>query len=409
MPAPTLSRRSSAKPAKFCEQVLTPLNRSGDKEGCKRNADGSVTTPKGFKDAYKQLVEGGWIGISAPAEFGGQGLPVDPDRDRQRIPRLVQSRLLDVSRPGAGRGRGDPRARLRRAEEEIPAEDDHRRMGRHHESHRAALRHRSRPVAHQGGEAAGRQLQDHRHQDFHFRRRAGSDREHHPSRARAHRRRAGGHQGHFALHRAESAGEGRRLARRQERRRLRLDRREDGHPRQFHLRDELRQCHRLADRHREPRAQCHVHDDERGAAWCCRAGAGVVRSRLPERGDLFEGAVAGPRAHRREISRQAGRSDHRASGCAPHVDDHPRLQRGGARAGDLDRAQRRHLASLRRRKGAQGRRRPDGSAHAGAERRADRSWLCQCGDGAADVRRPRLHFRVGHGAIRARCAHPDDL
>src|SRR5882672_5976780 len=60
---------------KFSEEVLTPLNRVGDKEGCTRHPDGSVTTPTGFKDAFKQLVEGGWIGISAPAEFGGQGLP----------------------------------------------------------------------------------------------------------------------------------------------------------------------------------------------------------------------------------------------------------------------------------------------------------------------------------------------
>lgn len=60
---------------KFAEEVLTPLNRVGDKEGCKRAADGSVTTPKGFKEAFRQLVDGGWIGISAPAEFGGQGLP----------------------------------------------------------------------------------------------------------------------------------------------------------------------------------------------------------------------------------------------------------------------------------------------------------------------------------------------
>jgi alkylation response protein AidB-like acyl-CoA dehydrogenase len=61
--------------AKFSEEVLTPLNRVGDKEGCKRAADGSVTTPTGFKDAYKQIIDGGWIGISAPAEYGGQGLP----------------------------------------------------------------------------------------------------------------------------------------------------------------------------------------------------------------------------------------------------------------------------------------------------------------------------------------------
>jgi acyl-CoA dehydrogenase len=61
--------------AKFSEEVLTPLNRVGDREGCTRQADGSVTTPAGFKDAFEQFTEGGWIGISVPAEFGGQGLP----------------------------------------------------------------------------------------------------------------------------------------------------------------------------------------------------------------------------------------------------------------------------------------------------------------------------------------------
>src|SRR5258708_37387829 len=61
--------------AKLCEEVLQPLNRVGDLEGCKRNADGSVTTPKGFREAYRQMIEGGWVGISVPSEFGGQGLP----------------------------------------------------------------------------------------------------------------------------------------------------------------------------------------------------------------------------------------------------------------------------------------------------------------------------------------------
>jgi len=60
---------------KFCEQVLAPLNRPGDKEGCTRHGDGSVTTPKGFKEAFKQYSDGGWMGISAPEELGGQGLP----------------------------------------------------------------------------------------------------------------------------------------------------------------------------------------------------------------------------------------------------------------------------------------------------------------------------------------------
>jgi acyl-CoA dehydrogenase len=62
--------------AKLSEEVLQPLNRVGDLEGCTRNDDGSVTTPKGFKAAYKQVAEGGWLGLSAPTEFGGQGLPV---------------------------------------------------------------------------------------------------------------------------------------------------------------------------------------------------------------------------------------------------------------------------------------------------------------------------------------------
>ncbi|BAT59926.1 acyl-CoA dehydrogenase [Variibacter gotjawalensis] len=64
-----------AESAKFTEHVLQPLNRVGDTEGCTRNADASVTTPKGFKEAFKAQGEGGWLGISMPEEFGGQGLP----------------------------------------------------------------------------------------------------------------------------------------------------------------------------------------------------------------------------------------------------------------------------------------------------------------------------------------------
>ncbi len=60
---------------RFSEKVLVPLNRVGDREGCVRHDDGRVTTPTGFKEAFKQLTDGGWIGISAPVEFGGQGLP----------------------------------------------------------------------------------------------------------------------------------------------------------------------------------------------------------------------------------------------------------------------------------------------------------------------------------------------
>ena len=60
--------------AKLCEGVLFPINQSSDQEGCTFK-DGKVTTPKGFKEAYKQYAEGGWCGLTASPEYGGQGLP----------------------------------------------------------------------------------------------------------------------------------------------------------------------------------------------------------------------------------------------------------------------------------------------------------------------------------------------
>ncbi|HLI13436.1 MAG TPA: acyl-CoA dehydrogenase C-terminal domain-containing protein [Alphaproteobacteria bacterium] len=60
--------------AKLCENELFPLNRSGDEEGCAYE-NGVVRTPKGFKEAYKLFVEGGWTALSCAPEYGGQGLP----------------------------------------------------------------------------------------------------------------------------------------------------------------------------------------------------------------------------------------------------------------------------------------------------------------------------------------------
>jgi len=60
---------------RFAAEVLAPLNRIGDEVGCKRNDDGSVVTPPGFKEAYEQFVAAGWPTLTGPEEFGGQGLP----------------------------------------------------------------------------------------------------------------------------------------------------------------------------------------------------------------------------------------------------------------------------------------------------------------------------------------------
>src|SRR3977135_1055819 len=93
-----------AEAAKVSEEVLQPLNRVGDLEGCTRQDDGRVNTPKGFKEASKRLDEG-------------------------------------------ARDSGADRARQAQTEGDICAEDGGGPMDRHDESHRAAMRHRSRAAA----------------------------------------------------------------------------------------------------------------------------------------------------------------------------------------------------------------------------------------------------------------------
>jgi alkylation response protein AidB-like acyl-CoA dehydrogenase len=62
---------------RFASQILFPLNHAGDREGCHYNRDArTVTSPKGYREAYKQYVEAGWAALSCDPEFGGQGLPL---------------------------------------------------------------------------------------------------------------------------------------------------------------------------------------------------------------------------------------------------------------------------------------------------------------------------------------------
>ncbi|HMJ13490.1 MAG TPA: acyl-CoA dehydrogenase C-terminal domain-containing protein [Polyangiaceae bacterium] len=70
--------------AKLAENVIAPLNRSGDEQGC-RLEGGKVFTPKGFKEAYEQFAAGGWQGLSHPEEYGGQGMPMSMGLFKQEM------------------------------------------------------------------------------------------------------------------------------------------------------------------------------------------------------------------------------------------------------------------------------------------------------------------------------------
>jgi alkylation response protein AidB-like acyl-CoA dehydrogenase len=74
---PELVAQLLEEAARFCEEVLAPLNATGDREGCRYDgASATVTTPTGFKDAYRAMVESGWSALSVDPQWGGQGLPM---------------------------------------------------------------------------------------------------------------------------------------------------------------------------------------------------------------------------------------------------------------------------------------------------------------------------------------------
>jgi alkylation response protein AidB-like acyl-CoA dehydrogenase len=72
--SPDVIRGVVDEAAKFIERELAPLNRKGDEIGCKYD-NGQVKVPPGFTEAFHHFVEGGWVGLANPVEYGGQGLP----------------------------------------------------------------------------------------------------------------------------------------------------------------------------------------------------------------------------------------------------------------------------------------------------------------------------------------------
>ena len=171
--------------------------------------------------------------------------------------------------------------RQRGAARDVPRQDGHRRVDRHDEPHRAAGRLRRRCAHHPGRPGRRRHVADHRPEDLHHLRRARPGRQHRPPRAGPRARRARRHQGHLVLHRAQVPRRRRRHARRAQRRALRVDRAQDGHQRQPHLRARLRRRRRLPRRRGEPGHALHVHDDEQRPPVGRRRGPGARRARLP--------------------------------------------------------------------------------------------------------------------------------
>jgi len=73
--SPDLVEAIVGEAGRFASQIVAPINQAGDEHGCTRHADGSVTTPPGFKQAFAQYRDGGWTTLTAPVAYGGQGLP----------------------------------------------------------------------------------------------------------------------------------------------------------------------------------------------------------------------------------------------------------------------------------------------------------------------------------------------
>ncbi len=135
--------------AKFATNVLDPLNVVGDREGAQRLPDGTVKTPAGFKDAYRQFCDNGWNGLIKSTEYGGQGLPhlLGTAVEEMWHSSNLAFNLCAMLTQGAIEAialRG-----IAGAEGQVSAQHGRRHLDRHHEPDRAAggLRPRRRARA----------------------------------------------------------------------------------------------------------------------------------------------------------------------------------------------------------------------------------------------------------------------
>ncbi len=269
---------------KLCEEVLAPLNQSGDAEGCTRHDDGSVSAPPGFKQAYDAFVDGGWVSLAVPEEYGGQGLPYtlamamnefasSANMAFAMYPGLTQGALAALLRHGSADQKKLYAPKMAEGRWSGTMNLTEPQCG----TDLGLLTTKATPREDGSYAITGQKIFI-------------SAGEHDLTENII----------HLVLARIEGAPAGVKgislflapkflvnadgtLGPRNERL-LRLHRREDGHSRQRHLRDELRRRAGLSHRRGQSRPERDVRDDERGAARRRHAGPCALRSRLSERG-----------------------------------------------------------------------------------------------------------------------------
>ena len=185
-----LVRAVLTEAGKFGAEVLAPLNRVGDMQGCELK-NGVVTTPDGFADAYRQFTAGRLERPHRDPRIWRPGHALaGHDRARGDLG-IGQSRLQPVPDADPERDLGALDPRLARTEGHLASQAGERRMGGDDEPHRAACRFGCRR-AQDPRRARGRPLPDYRPEDLHHLGRTRHGREHRPYGAGQDRRRAGG-------------------------------------------------------------------------------------------------------------------------------------------------------------------------------------------------------------------------
>ena len=189
---------------KFAAEVIFPLNISGDQQGCKLDvATRTVQHARRLQGGLRRLCRRRLAGDGLRPRVRRPGPAGAAEPVRLRDAEFGQPGLDHVPGPVARRLCLPARTRHARAEGDVPAAPGQGRLDGHDVPDRAAVRHRPGPAAHQGRTAARRQLQAHRPEDLHLRRRPRDQRQHRAPGAGAAAGRTGGQQGHLAVRGAE--------------------------------------------------------------------------------------------------------------------------------------------------------------------------------------------------------------